>query len=80
MLSDRIGRARLLMITVAWFAFFTFLSGFTQNFELRVVRGFQGLGFGGEWAAGSVLARIHSAARSSAASAPQQFRSAYSPT
>ena len=56
MLADRIGRARLLMITVAWFAFFTFLSGFTQNFEqLLVVRGLQGLGFGGEWAAGSVL-------------------------
>src|ERR1700751_3121668 len=33
MLADRIGRARLLMITVAWFAFFTFLSGFTQSFE-----------------------------------------------
>jgi len=44
------------MIMVAWFAFFTFLSGFTQNFEqLLVVRGFQGFGFGGEWAAGSVL-------------------------
>ena len=26
MLADRIGRARLLMITIAWFAFFTFLS------------------------------------------------------
>jgi MFS family permease len=56
MLADRVGRARLLMITIAWFAFFTFLSGFTQNFEqLLVVRGLQGLGFGGEWAAGSVL-------------------------
>jgi MFS family permease len=56
MFADRVGRARLLMIMVAWFAFFTFLSGFTQNFEqLLVVRGFQGFGFGGEWAAGSVL-------------------------
>jgi MFS family permease len=56
MLADRVGRARLLMIMVAWFAFFTFLSGFTNNFEqLLVVRGFQGFGFGGEWAAGSVL-------------------------
>jgi MFS family permease len=55
-LADRVGRARLLMIMVAWFAFFTFLSGFTQNFgQLLVVRGFQGFGFGGEWAAGSVL-------------------------
>jgi MFS family permease len=56
MLADRVGRARLLMIMVAWFAFFTFLSGFTQNFEqLLIVRGLQGFGFGGEWAAGSVL-------------------------
>jgi MFS family permease len=55
-LADRIGRARLLMIMVAWFAFFTFLSGFTNTFEqLLVVRGLQGFGFGGEWAAGSVL-------------------------
>jgi MFS family permease len=56
MLADRVGRARLLMIMVAWFAFFTFLSGFTNSFEqLLVMRGFQGFGFGGEWAAGSVL-------------------------
>jgi MFS family permease len=55
-LADRIGRARLLMIMIAWFAFFTFLSGFTNNFtQLLVVRGLQGFGFGGEWAAGSVL-------------------------
>jgi MFS family permease len=56
MFADRVGRARMLSIMVAWFAFFTFLSGFTQNFEqLLVVRGLQGFGFGGEWAAGSVL-------------------------
>ena len=55
-LADRIGRVRLLQITIAWFALFTFLSGFTQNFEqLLVTRGLQGFGFGGEWAAGSVL-------------------------
>lgn len=56
MFADRVGRARMLMVMVAWFAFFTFLSGFTQNFEqLLIVRGLQGFGFGGEWAAGSVL-------------------------
>src|SRR4029077_17893800 len=56
MLADRVGRARLLMIMVIWFAVFTFLSGFTISFEqLLVVRGLQGFGFGGEWAAGSVL-------------------------
>ena len=56
MLADVVGRARLLMIMIVWFAFFTFLSGFTNSFEqLLVVRGLQGFGFGGEWAAGSVL-------------------------
>src|ERR1700734_1048452 len=55
-LADRVGRARLLSIMIAWFAFFTFLSGFTQNFEqLLVVRGLQGFGFGGEWAVGAAL-------------------------
>ncbi len=56
LLADRIGRVRTLQITVAWFAVFTFLSGFTDSFgQLLVTRGLQGLGFGGEWAAGSVL-------------------------
>jgi MFS family permease len=56
LLADRFGRARVLQWTILWFATFTFLSGFTNNFwQLLVVRGFQGLGFGGEWAVGSVL-------------------------
>ncbi|HYL15937.1 MAG TPA: MFS transporter [Terriglobales bacterium] len=56
LLSDRFGRARVLQITIAWFAFFTFLSGFTNSFwQLMLTRGLQGLGFGGEWAVGSVL-------------------------
>lgn len=55
-LADRFGRVRVLSITILWFAVFTFASGFTQNFDqLLVVRGLQGLGFGGEWAVGSVL-------------------------
>ena len=55
-LADRFGRARILQITIIWFAFFTFLSGFTHSFtELLITRGLQGLGFGGEWAVGSVL-------------------------
>ncbi len=55
-LSDRIGRVRTLQITVAWFATFTLLCAFAQNFtELMVSRGLLGLGFGGEWAAGAVL-------------------------
>lgn len=55
-LCDRFGRVRMLQVTILWFAVFTFLSGFTNNFtELLICRGLQGLGFGGEWAAGSVL-------------------------
>ena len=55
-LCDRFGRVKMLQITILWFALFTFLSGFTNNFtELLICRGLQGLGFGGEWAAGSVL-------------------------
>ncbi len=54
--ADRFGRVRILQLTIVWFAFFTFLSGFSQNFtQLFVLRGLQGLGFGGEWAVGSVL-------------------------
>src|SRR6185295_3247387 len=56
MLADKIGRVRTLQITIAWFAVFTFLSGFANSFEqLLITRGLQGLGFGGEWAAGAVL-------------------------
>ncbi len=55
-LSDRFGRVATLQITVAWFAVFTFLSGFAENYtQLVVLRSLQGLGFGGEWAAGAVL-------------------------
>lgn len=54
--ADRFGRVRILQVTILWFAFFTFLSGFTNSFtQLLIVRGLQGLGFGGEWAVGSVL-------------------------
>jgi MFS family permease len=56
LLADRYGRARVLQITIVWFAVFTFLSGFTNSFwQLLITRGLQGLGFGGEWAVGSVL-------------------------
>ena len=56
LLADRFGRARMLQITILWFALFTFLSGFTHSFwQLLIVRALQGLGFGGEWAVGSVL-------------------------
>jgi MFS family permease len=54
--SDRFGRVRVLQATILWYAFFTFLCGFAQNFnQLFVLKALQGLGFGGEWAAGAVL-------------------------
>lgn len=56
MLSDRIGRVRVLQITILWFSAFTFLSGLTDSFwQLLAARSLQGIGFGGEWAVGSVL-------------------------
>jgi MFS family permease len=55
-LADRIGRVRVLQIAILWYATFTFLCGFAQNFnQLFVLRALQGFGFGGEWAAGAVL-------------------------
>lgn len=56
LLADRYGRVRTLQLTILWFALFAFLSGFANSFtQLFVLRGLQGLGFGGEWAVGSVL-------------------------
>jgi MFS family permease len=54
--ADRIGRVRTLQITILWFSFFSLLCAITQNFtQLITCRALLGLGFGGEWAAGSVL-------------------------
>ncbi len=55
-LADRWGRVRILQITVGWFAVFSLLSAGAQNFQhLFFYRTVQGLGFGGEWTAGTVL-------------------------
>lgn len=55
-LSDRIGRVKALQATIVWFAAATFLAAFSQNFQqLLVLKALQGVGFGGEWAAGAVL-------------------------
>ena len=55
-LSDRIGRARTLMLTVGVYSLFTFLSGRASSYEMLLVfRVFQGIGFGGEWAVGAIL-------------------------
>ncbi|CAL9369671.1 Putative metabolite transport protein YjhB [Actinosynnema sp. ALI-1.44] len=55
-MADRIGRVRTLMITVITYAVFTVLCGFATSYEtLLIFRALQGLGFGGEWAAGAIL-------------------------
>lgn len=55
-LADRFGRVRILQATILWFSICTILIGFAQSFEqVFVLRALQGLGFGGEWAVGSVL-------------------------
>lgn len=55
-LADVIGRVRTLMVTIAVYAVFTFLSGLAPNYGLLLTfRAIQGLGFGGEWAAGAIL-------------------------
>jgi MFS family permease len=55
-LADRFGRVRIMQITVLWFAVFTALAGFAQDFnQMLILRVLQGFGFGGEWAAGAVL-------------------------
>jgi MFS family permease len=56
-LSDRIGRRRALMLSIGWYAVFTAACGFAQNYlQLSVLRTLEGIGFGGEWAVGAVLA------------------------
>jgi len=55
-MADRFGRVRVLQVTILWYAVFTFLCGFAQDFtQLFIFRALQGFGFGGEWAAGAVL-------------------------
>ena len=55
-LADRIGRVKVLQIAILWFSGFTFMSGLAQNYDqLMIFRILQGIGFGGEWAAGAVL-------------------------
>ncbi|HUI95799.1 MAG TPA: MFS transporter [Xanthobacteraceae bacterium] len=55
-LADRIGRIRVLQLTILWVAVFTFAAAFTNSFaQLFAVRFLQGLGYGGEAAVGGVL-------------------------
>ncbi|MGX6745536.1 MFS transporter [Streptomyces xantholiticus] len=55
-LIDRVGRVKTLMLTVGTYALFTVLCGFATNYPMLLgFRTLQGVGFGGEWAAGAIL-------------------------
>lgn len=63
-LIDRVGRVRTLMITVTTYALFTVLCGFAMNYPMLLgLRALQGIGFGGEWAAGAILVAEYAGAR-----------------
>lgn len=56
LMADRIGRVRVLKITILWLAVSTCLCGLAAGFDqLLIARALQGLGLGGEWAAGAVF-------------------------
>ena len=63
-LIDRIGRSRTMMITIGTYALFTALCGFASSYPMLLTfRALQGLGFGGEWAAGAVLVAEYASAK-----------------
>ncbi|MGI5401024.1 MFS transporter [Streptomyces sp. CA-135486] len=64
LLIDRVGRVKTLMITVSTYAVFTVLCGFATSYPMLLAsRALQGVGFGGEWAAGAVLVAEYARAR-----------------
>jgi MFS family permease len=55
-LTDRYGRAKIMLVTIAIYCIGTVLSALSQNWiELAVFQGLAGLGIGGEWSAGAAL-------------------------
>src|SRR5215210_4682315 len=55
-LADRFGRVRVLCFSIMSFGLGNFLAGWSHSYEqLLLLRTLQGLGFGGLYAAGSVL-------------------------
>ena len=58
--ADRWGRRGPLMLSIAWYSVFSFLSGFAPTYQaLLLFRALFGLGMGGEWAAGMPLVLEH---------------------
>src|ERR1700680_3896271 len=55
-IADKFGRVRTLMITIAWYSVFTFLSALvTGVWQLAMLRLLAGIGIGGEWAMGGTF-------------------------
>lgn len=55
-LSDRIGRVRVLRLTILWLAISTALCGLARSYDgLLLARTIQGVAFGAEWAVGAVF-------------------------
>jgi MFS family permease len=55
-IGDKFGRVRALMITIAWYSVFTFLSAVVTNVgQLAILRLLAGIGIGGEWAMGGTF-------------------------
>ncbi|MEA2661404.1 MAG: hypothetical protein QOH08_976, partial [Chloroflexota bacterium] len=51
-LTDRLGRKKLFMFTLAWYTVFTVLCGLAPNYPiLAILRFFTGMGIGGEYSA-----------------------------
>src|SRR5688572_3512189 len=58
--ADRWGRKGPLMVSIAWFSLFAFMSGLAPTYQvLLLFRALFGLGMGGEWAAGMPLVLEH---------------------
>ena len=54
--GDKFGRVRTLMLTIAWYSVFTFLSAIvTSVWQLAAFRLLAGIGIGGEWAMGGTF-------------------------
>ena len=55
-LADKLGRVKMLMFTMIFYAVMTALCGFAQSYmQLLVLRFFTGIGLGGEWGVGAAL-------------------------
>src|SRR5262245_59703989 len=55
-LTDYIGRRRMLMLSILWYAVFTGLSAFSPDYwSLLIFRFLTGLGLGAEWGPGSAI-------------------------